>query len=98
MGSNTQLTDTLTVGFGGALDRSHLNLVSLQGFGDVDGYDGAIYSAYQNRNLYLGGTLLSGLGFCDVTRHISLFSNYRSAKAEYRTFDLIGAAKGSLFF
>jgi outer membrane autotransporter protein len=98
VGFDKQISDTISLGAGGAWDRSHISLHSNRGFSDLDGFYGALYADYESQNWLLGTTFLSGLNFTDATRHIEFLTTHRTANTDYHILNVVAQLRSAYFF
>lgn len=96
LGCDQSLTDTITLGIGGAWNRANLHWKEHRGSTQINGFYGSAYSDCQVDQFYLGAAILAGVDFCDTSRHIPFAS--RTAKVDYHTLDITAQLTTAYFF
>ncbi len=90
LGFDQEFSDNWILGVGGAWCDSLLNWHHDRGNARINGFYGSFYTDYQIANCYFGASVLAGVDFCNVRRHINFFTTDVTAGSDFHALDVIG--------
>lgn len=97
-GYDRQFFDCITIGLGGACNRSDLQWSQDRGYAYIDGAYGVIYSDLEINHFYLGASLYAGKDWYETIRHLKFTAVDKQAKSHSHGFDMGGQLTAAYFF
>jgi len=94
LGMDSKISDNLLIGLGGGYSQTDIDFESLTDSGDVDSYQGTLYSSYAKGLWYIDGLLSYAFNNYDTSRGIDFGGINRTAKGDYNGNELSGYLEG----
>jgi len=98
LGMDSKISDNLLIGLGGGYSQTDIDFESLTDSGDVDSYQGTLYSSYAKGLWYIDGLLSYAFNDYDTSRGIDFGGINRTAKGDYNGNELSGYLEGGYTF
>ena len=98
VGLDGEVWRNMVWGAGFAWDKTMLKWHEHKGYGNVQGYYGALFFDYQNEQLYFGGSCLAGRNTYETYRRIDFTGVDQTAHATFHALDAMGQLAFAYFF